>query len=66
MVACLKCLLLGKGSNFEAKTIFSGLKTIFSEKYIVSFYQENHKESEYNKIDVQKWTQKAPISNKTL
>ena len=54
MVACLKCLLLGKGSNFEAKTIFSGLKTIFSEKCIVLFYQENHEESGYNKTVVQK------------
>ena len=39
---------------------------MYFETQIVLFYQENHKESEYDKIDSQKWTQKAPIGNKTL
>ena len=33
---------------------------------MVSFYQEDYKESDKNKFDVQKWAHKAPIGNKTL
>ena len=33
---------------------------------MVSFYQEDYKESDKNKFDVKKWAHKAPFGNKTL